>query len=957
MREKILNKLADWHSSHPWRMLIVMIAVTFVMAGLAGRLNVSMRTQDLLPEGDPKVEAFNQIVDEFSTATSLIVVVQGEEEKIKAFADDIAPRILDLKESSQNELHQENIQELKTKAEKLRKKGGNSKKLNDLETEISRLQKRIDFPLFQRVDYKAETEFLKKHALMLVEADDLKDTGDLFTDPNLTGLISNINNAMEKEYVGQEESISTREKEDNAVNFLDGIGSLVSQLLQAATGEQVNRGDVEATADKFLLGEPYFLSYDKSTLILNAIPNFTILDRDLLFISAEDVQALVDDLLKDYPGVQAGLSGDIAREHDEQIASSESLNFSTMIAFAAILVLLVIAFRMLSAPLMAMTNLLVGLMWAMGAAFLLAGQLNMMTAMLSIVLLGLGIDFSIHLISGFTEWRAAGAGIKEALQQTFMKIGKGIITGALTTACAFLALLISQSRGMKEMGLVTGAGLISMMLATFLFLPSLMVLREKFRIRRQQKKGIVVAKKDISFKKLGKISLAMSQRYLITLAAAAVVSAILIGFAFQIKYDQNWLNMEPEGLTSIALSDTIVHKFDMSMEYSLCLAESVEKSRELVEAFKDHRKVARTSDISVYLPSDEEQQKRIPFLTDINQRMASATVRSTFNAGELPELTQELERLEMNIMEMQDMAFIGGQDKVDEKCKTLVGDPDISEDSTPFRNLLHQVSENGRGVQQGLSKLQRWFAPYYKENVLTMSSTELIQFQDLPESVLDEFCNKDRDLFMISIYPQGSLYEDNKVLNKFVDDMNKISPKTTGGPSIAVAWMRIAARDGRNAIILTLVVVFLLLWFDLKKPWYALMAMTPLALGAFWMVGIMQISGLMLNFMTMMGLPLIIGIGIDDGVHIMHRWREEGRGRITTVFASTGKAILLTSLTTMLAFGSMVFSVFPAWAWFGGSLFIGVGACFLTTVIVLSGIIGWIERNERQNANTLSGDE
>ena len=123
--------------------------------------------------------------------------------------------------------------------------------------------------------------------------------------------------------------------------------------------------------------------------------------------------------------------------------------------------------------------------------------------------------------------------------------------------------------------------------------------------------------------------------------------------------------------------------------------------------------------------------------------------------------------------------------------------------------------------------------------------------------------------------------------------------------------------------------------------------MIPLAFGAFWMVGIMNLSGMLLNFMTMMGLPLIIGIGIDDGVHIMHRWQNEGKGKIKIIFSSTGKAILLTSLTTMLAFGSMMFSVFPAWVWFGQSLFIGVAACFLTTVIILPGIIGLIEKHTR----------
>ena len=98
--------------------------------------------------------------------------------------------------------------------------------------------------------------------------------------------------------------------------------------------------------------------------------------------------------------------------------------------------------------------------------------------------------------------------------------------------------------------------------------------------------------------------------------------------------------------------------------------------------------------------------------------------------------------------------------------------------------------------------------------------------------------------------------------------------------------------------------------------------------------------------MNFIGLPLIIGIGIDDGVHIMHRWIHEGRDKIHIIFASTGKAILLTSLTTMLAFGSMMFSAMPAYSWFGTQLFIGVGACFVTTVLVLPGILGMIDKRK-----------
>ena len=85
----------------------------------------------------------------------------------------------------------------------------------------------MDKKLFQRVDYKTEIDFLRNHGLILIKEEDLKNIKDVFMDPNITGLVFNINNSMEKEYVGQEESISTREKEDQAVAFLDGIQNLV----------------------------------------------------------------------------------------------------------------------------------------------------------------------------------------------------------------------------------------------------------------------------------------------------------------------------------------------------------------------------------------------------------------------------------------------------------------------------------------------------------------------------------------------------------------------------------------------------------------------------------------------------------------------------------------------------------------------------------------------------------
>ncbi|UCE05918.1 MAG: multidrug RND transporter, partial [bacterium] len=165
MRETLLKKLADWHATYPWRMLVIVILLTIILAGLSGQLTITMNMKDLLPAGDPKVDQFNEIIDEFTTATSLIVVVQGEENRIKAFADDLAPRVVDLVDTTSNTKNQEEIEKLQAKIEKLEKKGSQETKIAKLRSQIKDLQKRINFKLYQRVDYKVETDFFRNHAL------------------------------------------------------------------------------------------------------------------------------------------------------------------------------------------------------------------------------------------------------------------------------------------------------------------------------------------------------------------------------------------------------------------------------------------------------------------------------------------------------------------------------------------------------------------------------------------------------------------------------------------------------------------------------------------------------------------------------------------------------------------------------------------------------------------------
>ena len=906
MREKILRALARLHAQHPWKMLLLVLVITIILGAFATQLEQSMRWSDLLPSKSEKTIQYNKVINEFVTATNIIIVVEGEEETIKAYAEVVVPQI-----------------KLATDPKDGR-------------------------PYIKRIDYKQDIDFIREHGLMLVKADNLQNMKELYQNPNLAPLLTNLNNSFEKEYVGREESISTREKEDNTIIILDSISHLISVMQDYSSGKIHSPEEAQKAVDKLILGEPYLLSYDKQALIINAIPNFSMTDMDKMISGTDTIQEIVDKVKKDFPEVKAGLTGMIPLGRDEMVYGQQSMGYTSIIAFIAILILLILSFRMWAAPLFAILNLAVGLIWAIGLAAILVKSLNIMTSMVTVILIGLGIDFSIHIISIFTESRSMGKPINKSIEDTFLKSGKGILTGGLTTCGAFFALIISSSRGMKEVGIVSSVGLLAILIVTFLFLPSLLVLRER-RLEKKLAEGKIKSKpvyKDISLRAFGKGCSWLSGNYTVTIICVVLITIFLLVSASRISFDHNYMNMEPEGLTSITLQDTILDKFDLSMDYALILADSVEESREMTKALKNIKSAAIIDDISMYFPSLEEQQKRIPHIQEINRSISSAVIANDILDTELNQVISELDRLEMNIMEIQDMAYMGGQDKVDRKCSEIVGNPDDPQSLSIIAQFIDSLENNRQSGLKGLKEFQKHAAPYFKESVLKMASTENIVLDDLPASVLDRYANRDRTQFLLTVFPAENIWTDVNFLQRFTSDLDRVSNKATGMPPVMQELIRVIGNDGKNAALLTVFVVFLLLWLDFRSFKYAIIAMIPLVAGVIWMVGLMHLVSMQLTVVNVMGLPLIIGIGIDYGVHIVHRWRIEGSKKVNQIFASTGKAIFLTSITTMLAFGSLIFSIWRGFGSLGGAMFIGVGACFLSTFIILPGIIGFTERKK-----------
>ncbi len=910
MRDRFLSAIASYVVNSPWWMFLWIGIVTVICMGLMGELSISTEYQDMMPQDDPSIMELNTISEEYNATSTLYIVAEGDADALQAFAEEVVPAVEGLEQY-----------------------------IND-------------------VIYKAPQDFVADHALMLMKTKDLENSRSLFEDPNLSGFLTNLNDSFEKEYIQSEEQISNLEQEHGAVRFLDGIQTWVDAFDDALENQTDGAG--AAASNAILFGSGYSQSWDRRMMIFQVMTTFTIYDLDPMVECPDSIEAVMWPIAEKF-GVDAGLTGSIVIGRDKMAAISTDMIVITLAALAGVLILFMVAFRMIIAPFLAVFTVIFGVIWAMGLAYPLAGQLNMLTAMMGAMLVGLGIDFSIHIIAVYTEWRAKGEDVLVSMNAALTRSGKGIITGGFTTAIAFMTLIFARTDGMRQFGLVLGGGLLMTMLAAITALPMLLVLRERFwsRIRRNAPQK---TPRDISYGFLGSFAQWLSRNWVFTIFAVAIIVVFFAYRGFQLEVDYDSRNLLPKGLKSMELQDRMIETFNMDPDNAMVTATTLEEAYELTEKARDAETVGVVRSIVDLLPPEGEQEKRKALVAEVHQAMADARIKLTVTQEELDRLVAEVERLEANVMEIQTMALIGGQDKVYLKAGLLVGVIHDAEDSSivalhkelrpsmadisvgNLSQLREKLTSQDSVTPADVQLFHQQFAEHFKPAVLRMANTETLTIESLPREISDQYVGKSGKHFLIYVFSRENIW-DRQYMELLVEDMKKVSPRATGMAVVYHALLTGMMTDGKFAMQIALVLIFLLLLADFRSIWKALLAIVPLIFGVLIMLGIMDLAGMMLTLVGIYAVPIIIGIGIDDGVHIIHRYNVEGRKAHKIVFASTGRAILLTSLTTMLAFGSLWFARMAGIGDLGITLLIGVGACFLATTLVipvLAGMGGYI---------------
>jgi predicted RND superfamily exporter protein len=562
-------------------------------------------------------------------------------------------------------------------------------------------------------------------------------------------------------------------------------------------------------------------------------------------------------------------------------------------SIAGVLILFWLAYRRTSLLLLVFSPLVCGLAITFGFASIAVGKLAATTAGVAALLVGLGDDFVIVLYGRYVAERKRGASVEESLRAMSGATLRGVVLGAVTTAATFYAFLITDFTGLYQMGLIVGTGILFCLAAVLLLVPAMIGWsEERHRKRERQPRLHVFA---FGIERLTRIAIRYPRA---TLAVAAALTLLAATYVPRLEFDDSVEALRPSGNKGILAQEEINRHFGSGFDHmSLVIeAQTLEETLALVDrAAAGARRRVEAGVLGAYdavtsvLPSPESQSEALAWLA--SQRVAGvldpARVRAAFERA----CAEEGLRPE---------AFAGGLDLL-ERALTPPG---------PV------TREAVLATPQGTALLDRYLRK------VPGGWTSVVKIYNRPERPKREVPPAALDL-------AGEVGHGAQLTG-----INVLSRSLRGE----------IRRDAFVSAGIGLAVVTLLLWVDFRSVRSALLALWPLAVGMVWMIGAMVAFDLHFNFMNLFVVTMILGIGVDYGIHVIHRYleeRETPNGNPAKAVEETARGVLLAALTTIVGFGSLATSHYPGLVSMGLVSILGTLATALVAIAVVPAWLIW----------------
>ena len=875
----------------PWR--VIAASALLLALALAAGTQVEFRTsrEELAPPGDPDQARWAELSADWSGSESLIAVVMAREgmstppPELRAFADRLA--------------------------------------------ESFRADPRVA-EVFHRVD----ADWVLRHGLWLAPPRQVSEAAaSISARPDLLARLAAVSDLAA---LNAELSALLRDA-SAAVGAAAGAGEgkAVLDALTALLRFQSRWLDDPALASAELVDRlpwngpaaGYLASHDGSMLFLLVSPRDRAdglsVRRDLLGALA----ARAEEVGAQRAGVRVAFTGQPAIVVEEMDTVRRDTLRTSVVAVLGVTLLTFFVFRWRTHAVLVLLALGCGIAWAFGAVWLEFGYLNMITSSFISTLVGVGVAYGIHPVS---EYELEGAHTRDplsTLRQAFHRTGAAVTVAALTTAAAFFSIRLMRFRGFGELGIVAGVGVLLCLAAAMITLPAILAVHGLYRQRRRETgtRGRAAVDRFWVERFAGRVC-----RFPRTVTVAALLLTAVAGWAASgIGFDTDILALLPRDAESLRLQRVMVLESDLTPLYNIVVAENVDELHSMRRAALDEPTIARFDSALRFLPEDPHASAAA--VDAARRALNGLSIAATTTPLAAEPLARALSDLEAALADAADDAFVAGHGDV-------VGSLEEARAAAAQARGKAAAADAARVAEWNVAQEELFAvardAAQRLDDALTTDAPDVAK---LPPTLRGRFFTASgRPLGFLM--PQGNVF-DAEYLDAYVAASRRVSPEATGFP---VVFDKMAARitgGFYRAVALGAALVVLILLLDYRSPRDAALALIPLGVGVVWMMGGMRLVGISFNFANLVAVPLIIGVGIDNGVHVIHRVRLEGREGMDVVLRHTGRAILIASLTTMIGFGSLALAAHRGIASLGIVLLLGVGACLITSTVVLPNLL------------------
>ncbi len=705
-------------------------------------------------------------------------------------------------------------------------------------------------------------------------------------------------------------------------------------------------GDAEAfSTPKYFFTDDGSLAY----LLVSAIPekesgNFTASQQCI-----GELREIIERMRTKHAGVEIGLTGLPVLENDEMVASQNDSAFASWLALIGVALLYLVVYRGYRYPLMTVGALMVGTIWALGWVTLTVGHLNILSTAFAVMLIGMG-DYGVLWVTRFGQERQAGRGIADAMRQTALHVGPSIATAAAATALAFFAAMLADLKAVSELGWIAGCGVLLCALSCFVVTPALLAIFD-FRIHCAGDSATqILSLREHQECRREWLGWLMGKPRYVVIAFAGVTLLLAIS-ASRIRYDHNLLNMQAQSLESVKWEKTLIEHTTGSSWFAVNWTTTPEEALALKAKYEQLPEVSKVMTIASLIPRDQE--RKIESLRDIQYRLRKLPNRGEtldHAAPNLAEIRQTGTRVLKALAKANHDRPNGVLEKLEKSLRLLLtaieprrvddANADDSDEPTPLVDVpsvvyhLRRYEElMTRDLADDLHRLRDASVP------------APIRIEELPVYLRERNIGKNGK-WLVRVFSKENLWNF-EPLARFVQQVSKVDPETTGKPFTTLEGLKAMQNGFLWAGVYALIAMVLVLYFDFGTVKHMLVALLPLGMGLVATLGFMAIFNVPLNPANMIALPLILGVGADNGVHVLHDFRSRDRKQRYRLSHATGQGIMVAALTTILGFGTLMFAQHRGMASLGLFLAIGVTCCMVTALVFLPALLHVLGRRDK----------